>query len=52
MKPEQLTLEQELELQIIRTQARGLSLDQAQDYIIAVTRQIMVKENLLRHLLK
>lgn len=46
-----LTLEQELELQIIRDQAKRLSLDQAQRYIVEAMRQMMVRDNLLEHLL-
>ena len=46
-----LTLEQELELQIIRDQAKRLSLDQAQRYIVEAMRQMMVRDNLVEHLL-
>lgn len=46
-----LTLEQELELQIIKDQAKRLSLDQAQIYIVEAMRQMMVRDNLVEHLL-
>ncbi len=46
-----LSLEQELELKILSDQAQRLSLDQAQRYIVEVMRQMMVRDNLLSHLL-
>jgi len=47
----QLTLEQELELQIIKDQAARLSLEQAQSYIVDIMRHIMVRDNLVDYLL-
>ena len=49
--PNGLTLEQALELQIFKEQARQLSLDQAQRYVVEVMRQIMIRDNLVDHLL-
>ena len=51
-KPGKLSLEQELELQILREQVKDLSLDQAQDYVVEVVRQMMLKDNLFKHLIK
>ncbi len=48
----QLTLEQEFKLQILREQVRQLNQQQAQEYLIEVFRQMMVKDNLVKHLLK
>ncbi|MGB3299716.1 MAG: NblA/ycf18 family protein [Phormidesmis sp.] len=46
-----LTIEQELELKVITDQAKQLSLDQAQRYIVEAMRQMMVRDNLVEHLL-
>lgn len=50
--PGDLSLEQEFELQLLREQVKKLSLDQAQDYVIEIMRQMMLKENLFKHLMK
>ncbi len=50
--PGQLTLEQQFQLQVLKDQVRGLSKEQAQDYVIEVFRQMMVKDNLTKHLLR
>lgn len=49
---EDLTVEQALELHIIKGQAKELSLEQAQLYIVEVVRQMMIRDNLVGHLLK
>ncbi|EKU99144.1 Phycobilisome degradation protein nblA [Leptolyngbya sp. PCC 7375] len=50
--PGDLTLEQQLQLRMITLQVRELSLKQAQEYVVEITRQMMVKDNLVKHLLK
>ncbi|MEM1239652.1 MAG: NblA/ycf18 family protein [Cyanobacteria bacterium P01_H01_bin.26] len=50
--PAKLSLEQEFELQLLKEQVKTLSLDQAQDYVVEMMRQMMLKENLFRHLMK
>ena len=50
--PGSLSLEQEFKLQVVRDQVTGLSLEQAQEYVVEVMRQMMVKDNLVKHLLK
>lgn len=50
--PGKLSLEQEFKLQILKEQVKGLSIDQAQEYVVEVMRQMMVKDNLVKHLLK
>ena len=50
--PGNLSLEQQFKLQILREQVKTLSLEEAQDYLIEVLRQSMVKDNLLRHWVK
>ena len=48
----QLTLEQQFKLQVLKDQVQDLSHEQAQEYLIEMFRQMMVKDNLVKHLLK
>lgn len=48
----QLSLEQEFKLQVLQAQTKNLSLEQAQEYVAELLRQMMVKDNLVKHLLK
>ena len=50
--PGSLSMEQQFKLQVLQNQVQGLSLEQAQEYVIEVMRQMMVKDNLVKHLLK
>ncbi len=50
--PGSLSLEQQFKLKIVQDQVTGLSLEQAQEYVVEVMRQMMVKDNLVKHLLK
>ncbi|HHP7232035.1 MAG TPA: NblA/ycf18 family protein [Xenococcaceae cyanobacterium] len=50
--PAQLTLEQQFKLQVLKEQVQGLTKEQAQEYLLEVFRQMMVKDNLVKHLLK
>jgi uncharacterized protein YaaW (UPF0174 family) len=50
--PGELSLEQQFKLQLLKDQVRGLSLEQAQEFVVEVMRQMMVKDNLVKHLLK
>ena len=52
MLPGSLSMEQQFKLQVLKDQVQGLSLEQAQEYVIEVMRQMMVKDNLVKHLLK
>ncbi|MEG3840541.1 NblA/ycf18 family protein [Microcoleus sp. herbarium14] len=47
-----LSMEQQFKLQVLRDQVKTLSQDQAQEYLLEVMRQNMVKENLLKHWMK
>jgi Phycobilisome degradation protein nblA len=47
----ELSLEQELELQIIKAQTQNLSLESAQEIIVEIMRQIIIRDNLVDHLL-
>ncbi|MEL6383331.1 MAG: NblA/ycf18 family protein [Cyanobacteria bacterium J06626_18] len=50
--PGKLSLEQEFALQILSEQVKNLSLNQIQDYVVEIKRQMMVKENLFKCLLR
>lgn len=50
--PGDLSMEQQFKLKIVQDQVKGLSLEQAQEYVVEVMRQMMVKDNLVKHLLK
>lgn len=50
--PSNLTLEQEFKLQILREQVKSLELEQAQDYIVELLRQMMVKDNMVKNMFK
>ncbi len=50
--PGSLSMEQEFKLKVVQDQVQGLSLEQAQEYVVEVMRQMMVKDNLVKHLLK
>ncbi|NEZ65617.1 phycobilisome degradation protein NblA [Leptolyngbyaceae cyanobacterium CCMR0082] len=50
--PGQLTLEQQFQLQILKEQVRNLSHEDAQKYVVEIMRQMFVKDNLVKHLLK
>ncbi|MGB3299218.1 MAG: NblA/ycf18 family protein [Phormidesmis sp.] len=50
--PGNLSMEQQFKLKVLTDQVQGLSLEQAQEYVIEVMRQMMVKDNLVKHLLK
>ena len=47
-----LTLEQEFSLRKIATQAKALSHQQAQELIVELQRQMMMKDNLYKQLIK
>lgn len=47
-----LSMEQQFKLQVLRDQVKTLSKDQAQEYLIEVMRQNMVKENILKYWMK
>jgi len=47
-----LTLEQQFKLQILREEVKKLNLEQAQDYLIEVLQQNMLKDNVFKQMLK
>ena len=50
--PAQLTLEQQFKLQVLKDQVSDLSKEQAQEYLLEMFRQMMVKDNLVKNLLR
>jgi hypothetical protein len=50
--PLTLTIEQEFNLKVYEDQVHSLSPDQAKEYLLEVMRQLMIKDNVIRHLLK
>ena len=52
MSTTSLSMEQQFKLQVLREEVKRLSQDQAQEYLLEVMRQNMVKENLLKHWIK
>ncbi|RMF27029.1 MAG: phycobilisome degradation protein NblA [Cyanobacteria bacterium J083] len=50
--PSQLSLEQQFKLQMLKDQVKSLTREQAQEYLVELLRQMMVKDNLMKHLLK
>ena len=49
--PAQLSMEQQFKLQVLKEQVSSLSKEQAQEYLLEMFRQMMVKDNLVKHLL-
>jgi hypothetical protein len=50
--PINLTLEQQFKLQILREEIKNLPLEQAQEYLVELLRQNMVKDNMFKHFAK
>lgn len=50
--PLTLTIEQEFNLKIYTEQAQRLTAAEAQDLLVELMRQMMIKDNVVRHLMK
>jgi Phycobilisome degradation protein nblA len=50
--PTELTVEQQFRLQTLKEQVKSLNQEEAQTFLLEVMRQMMVKDNLVKHLLK
>ncbi|MDJ0632825.1 MAG: NblA/ycf18 family protein [Xenococcaceae cyanobacterium MO_188.B29] len=48
----QLSLEQQFKLQILERDIENLTLEQAKEYLLEAFRQIMVKENICKEMIK
>jgi hypothetical protein len=49
--PMTLTLEQKFNLKLYEQQVKGLSTQESQEVLLEVMRQLMVKDNMIKHLL-
>lgn len=47
-----LSVEQQFKLEVLRQQVKTLSKEEAQDYLMEILRQMMLKDNLVKQLLK
>lgn len=54
MAPEcfELSLEQQFNVRAIELNTHNLSLDQMRELLVEMSRQLLVKDNVLRHLIK
>jgi hypothetical protein len=50
--PMELSLEQQFNMRAYQNQVKGLNQEQAQEMLLEVMRQLMVKDNVIKHLLK
>ncbi|MFN6569325.1 phycobilisome degradation protein nblA [Nostoc minutum NIES-26] len=50
--PTGLSLEQKFNLKVYEEQVKGLNQQQSQEFLLEVLRQLMIKENVIKHLLK
>jgi len=50
--PMELSLEQKFNLKLYEEQIKSLSQEESQKFLLEVLRQLMVKDNMLKHLLK
>lgn len=51
-QPAKLSLEQQFNLRSFESQVAHMSLEQAQDFLIQLYEQMLVKDSIYRHLLK
>ncbi|MBW4613331.1 MAG: NblA/ycf18 family protein [Desmonostoc vinosum HA7617-LM4] len=50
--PIELSLEQSFNLKVYEDQVKRLSQEQSQTFVLELMRQLMIKENVIKHLLK
>jgi hypothetical protein len=50
--PLNLSVEQQFSMKVYEDQVKGLSSDQAQEFLLEIMRQLMIKDNVIRHLMK
>jgi hypothetical protein len=50
--PVKLSLEQQFNYKVYEDQVKSLDKNQAQEFLLQVVYQLMVKDNVIRHLLK
>jgi len=50
--PLDLSLEQQFQMKVYQEQVKDLSTEQAHAFLLEIMRQLMVKDNVIRHLMK
>ena len=50
--PMELSLEQKFTLKLYEEQVQDLSVEESQEFLLEVLRQLMVKDNMVKHLLR
>ncbi|MCG8366515.1 MAG: NblA/ycf18 family protein [Pseudanabaenales cyanobacterium] len=50
--PMDLSLEQKFKLKLYEEEVKGLSPEESQQFLLEVLRQLMVKDNMVKHLLR
>lgn len=50
--PLTLTMEQQFNMKVYEEQVKQMNAEQAQEFLLEVMRQLMVKDNVIRHLMK
>ncbi len=50
--PLTLTMEQQFNMKVYEDQEKSMSADQAQEFLLEIMRQLMIKDNVIRHLMK
>ncbi|MGL4421944.1 MAG: NblA/ycf18 family protein [Gemmataceae bacterium] len=50
--PLTLTIEQQFSMKVYEDQVKNMSAEQAQEFLLEIMRQLMIKDNVIRHLLK
>ena len=50
--PMDLSLEQQFKLKLYEEEVKGLSPEESQQFLLEVLRQLMVKDNMVKHLLR
>jgi Phycobilisome degradation protein nblA len=50
--PMTLTMEQQFNMKVYEDQVKAMNVDQAQEFVLEIMRQLMIKDNVIRHLMK
>lgn len=48
----ELSLEQQFNLKVYEEQVKSLNSQQSQDFVLELLRQLMIKDNVIRHLIR
>jgi ribosomal protein S6 len=50
--PLSLTMEQQFNMRVYEGQVKNMNAEQAQEFLLEIMRQLMIKDNVIRHLMK